>query len=619
MNFLCVDIGTTSIKVGIISDSGEVVSFSDRHFNFSQGFISSLWIEEFIQAVKSFGSLEFSAVCVSGNGPTVCLQNGRTLLWNEKIPEFKKCLKTSSFFIPRFLALKNLYPDEFENSKKVFSGPEFFVFRLTSCSVTVLPEERFRSSYWMSSELEKFSLPKEKFPPFVKPGDLIGFLNEEFQEKLSVRKKIPVFCTGPDYISAMIGTYSVVPGAICDRSGSSEGLNFCSPAPIFDERVRTLPSVIPGLWNLSVLIEKSGILIDEFKAEIEKIENRNISYEEIIDFAFEDKNSEGWRILTEIENKISSGVAVLRELAFKNNLKINDFMTVTGGQSKNERWLLKKARGAKIKIAKPSVSYSELLGNAAVCLVGMKKCKTIQEASFSVCSISKILDFNVPVLDKLKIYKIPSKLKTIIFDIDSTLYTNSRYAFEQVDVQIRHIAEEKNISPEQFRNEVSEFRKRWKETHNGQKISLGNTFIHLGIPIEKSIQMRKELLEPEKFLQKDEKLIETIKSLKKKYKLICVTNNPLVPAKKTLRALGIEELIPDVIGLDTCKKSKPSEEPFLLACKICASECEEVLSVGDRFDMDIALPLKMGMGGILVGGVEDVYKLPEILYTKGNF
>ena len=225
----------------------------------------------------------------------------------------------------------------------------------------------------------------------------------------------------------------------------------------------------------------------------------------------------------------------------------------------------------------------------------------------------------MPALDKLKIYKIPSQLKTIIFDIDSTLYTNSRYAFEQVDVQIRHIAEEKNISPEQFRNEVSEFRKKWKETHNGQKISLGNTFIHLGIPIEKSIQMRKELLEPEKFLQKDEKLIETIKSLKKKYKLICVTNNPLVPAKKTLRALGIEELIPDVIGLDTCKKSKPSEEPFLLACKICASECEEVLSVGDRFDMDIALPLKMGMGGILVGGVEDVYKLPEILYTKGTF
>ncbi|MDR2796887.1 MAG: HAD family hydrolase, partial [Treponema sp.] len=32
-------------------------------------------------------------------------------------------------------------------------------------------------------------------------------------------------------------------------------------------------------------------------------------------------------------------------------------------------------------------------------------------------------------------------------------------------------------------------------------------------------------------------------------------------------------------------------------------------SVGDRYDMDIALPLSLGMGGILVDGVEDVYHL----------
>jgi phosphoglycolate phosphatase/putative hydrolase of the HAD superfamily len=35
--------------------------------------------------------------------------------------------------------------------------------------------------------------------------------------------------------------------------------------------------------------------------------------------------------------------------------------------------------------------------------------------------------------------------------------------------------------------------------------------------------------------------------------------------------------------------------------------------VGDRYDIDIDLPLKLGMGGILVDGVKDVYKLPGIL------
>ena len=40
----------------------------------------------------------------------------------------------------------------------------------------------------------------------------------------------------------------------------------------------------------------------------------------------------------------------------------------------------------------------------------------------------------------MKIYKIPEKLETIIFDIDSTLYTNAAYAFEQVDCQVREYA-----------------------------------------------------------------------------------------------------------------------------------------------------------------------------------
>jgi phosphoglycolate phosphatase/putative hydrolase of the HAD superfamily len=35
--------------------------------------------------------------------------------------------------------------------------------------------------------------------------------------------------------------------------------------------------------------------------------------------------------------------------------------------------------------------------------------------------------------------------------------------------------------------------------------------------------------------------------------------------------------------------------------------------VGDRYDIDIALPLELGMGGILVDGVEDVYRLPALI------
>ncbi len=211
----------------------------------------------------------------------------------------------------------------------------------------------------------------------------------------------------------------------------------------------------------------------------------------------------------------------------------------------------------------------------------------------------------------MKIYKIPSDLKAFIFDIDSTLYTNSAYAFEQVDCQVRQFAKERGITADEARRMVADYRKKFAAEHNGSKVSLGNTLLAFGVPIEQSVQWRRELLEPSDFLGRDEKLIETLKILQSKYKLICVTNNPVLPARKTLEAIGVSEFFPDIVGLDTCFKSKPAVEPFQTAVERLGDgiRAENCLAVGDRYDMDIALPLEMGMGGILISGVEEVYQI----------
>ena len=207
----------------------------------------------------------------------------------------------------------------------------------------------------------------------------------------------------------------------------------------------------------------------------------------------------------------------------------------------------------------------------------------------------------------MKIYKIPQKLKGIIFDIDSTLYTNSAYAFEQVDCQVREFARARKISADEARKMVSDYRKNFAAQNNGKKISLGNTLLAFGIPIEQSVEWRKKLLEPADFLTYDKKLWNELEMLSKRFKLICVTNNPIQPARKTLDALGASEFFPEIVGLDTCFKSKPAVEPFKKAVELLGCAADECLAVGDRYDMDIVLPLEMGMGGILVSGVEEVY------------
>lgn len=213
----------------------------------------------------------------------------------------------------------------------------------------------------------------------------------------------------------------------------------------------------------------------------------------------------------------------------------------------------------------------------------------------------------------MKIYKVPENLKAIIFDIDCTLYTNQKYAIEQVDCQIREYARVKGISADAARRKVADYRRQYAMAHNGSKISLGNTLLSFGVPIEKSIEWREKLLEPANFLSYDEKLVETLHQLGQYYKLICVTNNPIIPARKTLEAIGVSSFFSQIVGLDTCHKSKPAIEPFMTAVDWLGVNTENCLAIGDRYDMDVALPLELGMGGILVSGVEEVYDLPSIL------
>jgi phosphoglycolate phosphatase/putative hydrolase of the HAD superfamily len=94
--------------------------------------------------------------------------------------------------------------------------------------------------------------------------------------------------------------------------------------------------------------------------------------------------------------------------------------------------------------------------------------------------------------------------------------------------------------------------------------------------------------------------------------LAVVTNNPVLIARKTLAVLGVEDCFSAVVGLDTCLVSKPHEAPFLKATALCGASPETCVAVGDRYDIDIALPLKLGMGGVLADGVEDVYRLRHL-------
>ena len=363
---LCIDIGTTSLKAALISCSGEVVSFCSVPIDESQN-TASLWYGAFFQAVcelkkqcadAGLAPGQIYKIVISGNGPTVVSECGYTVFWNEelsdvKIPDNAEVRK--SLFIPKILALKKRDKKIYKKSRWIFSGPEYLIYVLTGQAVTILPEERFKPAYWSEEVCKTCGLDFEKLPPFVGIGDVCGTLFKEIAEELNscgeglrFSPDCRLIAGGPDFIVALIGTGTLRAGRLCDRCGSSEGLNFCTDRPVTGEGLRTLPSVIPGLWNVSYLIPNSGELSEEERlAAVEK------------------------------------GLNTLRAAAEAAGIPFPSEMAVTGGQTKDELLLKEKAQRLNMEILRPKNNFAhcELLGDLCAGLLEVDYFKSLQEAA----------------------------------------------------------------------------------------------------------------------------------------------------------------------------------------------------------------------------------------------
>ena len=216
----------------------------------------------------------------------------------------------------------------------------------------------------------------------------------------------------------------------------------------------------------------------------------------------------------------------------------------------------------------------------------------------------------------MKVFYLPPVIKALVFDMDLTLYTNPEYGQFQIDSLVERMGKRQGLSFEEMKGEIEERRRTWPVSHSGVKPSLSNVLMSYGISMEENILWREEIYEPKEFLKEDGRLAQTLEELSSSFILGVVTNNSVLVAHKTLAALGIEKYITILVGLDTCMVAKPHLIPYEKFSELSLCPPGTCVSIGDRFEIDLDIPLEMGMGGILVDGVEDVYELPGVLLKK---
>lgn len=395
MTILCVDIGTSSLKAALINEEGNVIAKTRRKFLLvTTEHSSKEWFPALQNAVADLFNAAPEAkadgICVSGNGPTLVAPTGETFLWNEKAVE----IKSNSLFIPRIISFKNKFSAIWEKSEYIFGAPEYLVWLLTDKACTILPEERYTDAYWTEKDLLAAGLNKDeiaKLPPFRKSSKKIGGLTHKAvsflgAEDHGIKDGLPVFLGSPDFIAALIGTATIRENTLCDRAGSSEGINLCTREPLYGENIRTLPSIVPGLWNASVLLPDSGSKFAAYKQKIERELGQSVDYNELLEIMIESDGSnatldQGKYLLIQTALDVRAAIETLRKAAFEKGLPFPDTMTITGGQASNDKRNQMKTDITGIKIRVPLCSDSELLGDAAMAFAGMGMFSSIQEAS----------------------------------------------------------------------------------------------------------------------------------------------------------------------------------------------------------------------------------------------
>jgi xylulokinase len=297
MSVIGVDLGTSTVKAGLFSSEGKLLSLRSRPVpaetrpilknqpgSASIVIDADSWVDAAFAllrelsgvALESYGQDPVEALSVSGNGPTLIAigSDGRplmpALLWSDRraIEESAEISSLSgrhvdpAFYMPKALRLMRREPRLYEKTACFMPCPEYLAYRLTGFRHAVLPAPGYEPFIHGKAILEKAGLDPERFPPLVGPGAPLGNLSGDSVKSTGLPRSCLVAAGLPDFLSALLGSGVTSPGLALDRSGSSEALNLCSKRPFPTELLFSLPHPVAGLFNVSGGVSTSGSALD---------------------------------------------------------------------------------------------------------------------------------------------------------------------------------------------------------------------------------------------------------------------------------------------------------------------------------------------------------------------
>lgn len=402
---LSIDIGTSSVKAALLTDGGFVRAHTRVGLigptDHAADFPTERWWQALEEAIPPLTTgRRVDAVAISGNGPTVVAVDaagepvGPPLLWLDQ--RYDRTLDMQSFYLPRIRWFIDRVADA-ERVRWYLPFPEYIAFVLTGEPSAITPSDEFTPYIWSESEAVRAGVPAERLPPFVSVGEIIGRVRAEAGAALAIAPGTPVVAAGSDFLMSLVGTNTLTPGTTCDRAGTSEGINHCARRRVEDPGLRTLPHVIPGLYNVAGILTSTGLLFEWFR-QISGQHGRDYGemMREILDVGDDATipwffpslhRGAAWEFrrgmfigLGAEHDRAMMGRAVVLSIGFAVREAIEalagadcsvKLLTSCGGQAKNAPWTQMKADITGVPIVVPEVVDAELAGNLVVALAAL--------------------------------------------------------------------------------------------------------------------------------------------------------------------------------------------------------------------------------------------------------
>ncbi len=262
MSYICIDIGTSSVKAAVVNTDGATEARSEASYDlyFPQKDHVELDAEEIYGAVKHVlrelagASRNVTHLAVSGFGEAFVLTDAslkplhRMITYadarcvgmddeiirqygGEEIFSLTGVYPNATYSLLRLLWLKRNKPELLSRAKYLFFSVDYFTCLLCgergldpgSASKSMLYD--VNRGTWSELMLDRFDIPGEWFSPVLRAGTVLGKLRLSVAEELGLSKNIDVCLGGHDQGCATLGAGAVKPGSAVLGEGSTESLN----------------------------------------------------------------------------------------------------------------------------------------------------------------------------------------------------------------------------------------------------------------------------------------------------------------------------------------------------------------------------------------------------------